>query len=85
MATAVYILCTATSALCAVLLLRRHAESRTPLLFWTGIAFAGLAVTNALVFTDYVVLPDVDLSLARATAGFVSICLLLYGLIWDGH
>jgi hypothetical protein len=84
-ADVVYLLCTGTSALCCGLLLRQYRRLRAPLLFWSGVAFAGLALSNALVFTDYVVLPQVDLSLARTATAFVSIVLLLYGLIWDGN
>ncbi len=82
-AAAVYALCTVTSALCAALLLRQHRRRRAHLLFWSGLAFAGFAVTNGLVFADFVVLPDVDLSLLRSLAGFVSIAVLLFGLLWE--
>ena len=85
MATAVYLLCTATSALCAVLLLRHYRLSRTPLLFWSGVAFSGLAVSNALVFADYVVFPSVDLAPARSGVALASIVVLVYGLVWDGR
>jgi hypothetical protein len=85
MASAVYALCTATSALCAWLLLRQYVRSRTRLLFWSGVAFVGLALSNALVFTDFVVFPDVDLALLRSGVAFASVALLAFGLIWDGR
>jgi hypothetical protein len=82
-AAIVYVLCTVTSACCAVLLLRQYRGHRSRLLFWSGLSFAIFACANALVFTDLVVLPDVDLSLVRAIAGFVAIAVLLYGLVWE--
>ncbi len=83
-AAAVYLLCTITSGLCAVLLLRQYRRSRARLLFWSGIAFVGFGVTNALVFADFIVLPDVDLSLIRTLAAFASVAVLLYGLLLEG-
>jgi hypothetical protein len=82
-AEAVYILCTITSAVCAILLLRGYLRSRTKLLFWSSICFIGLAVHNALLFVDLVMLPDVDLFYLRTTIALLSLCLLLYGLIWE--
>ena len=48
MGAAVYILCTLTSALCAVLLLRRHWREPNRLLWWSGVSFCAMAVANAL-------------------------------------
>jgi hypothetical protein len=79
----VYLLCMLTSAFCAVLLLREYRRSAARLLLWSSLSFIGWAVNNALVFTDLVVLPGVDLSLVRAIAALVAVSLLLYGLIWD--
>jgi len=83
-AAIVYFLCMAASAWCALLLLRQYRRQGSRLLFWSGLSFVGFAVTNALVFTDFVVFPeDIDLSLVRAAAGFVSIAVLLFGLLWE--
>jgi hypothetical protein len=82
-AALVYFLCTAASAWCAALLLRQYGRQRSRLLFWCGLSFVGFAGANALVFADFVVLPDVDLSVVRAAAGLVSIAVLLFGLIWE--
>ena len=35
------------------------------------------------MFADFVVLPEVDLSLLRAAAGLTSIAILLFGLVWE--
>lgn len=82
-AAVVYVLCTVASTLCAMLLLRQYRRQPSRLLFWSGLSFVGFAVANALVFADFVVLPDVDLSLVRAVAGVASIAILLVGLVWE--
>lgn len=83
MAEAVYILCALTSAACAALLARGYARSKVRLLLWSSLCFAALAVNNGLVFLDNVLMPNHDLSLARAVAACVGLALLLHGLVWD--
>jgi hypothetical protein len=82
MAEAVYLLCAAASVLCAVLLLAAHRRSRAPLLYWSGLCFAGLAVNNLLLFVDLVVVPHVDLGLWRSGIALASLAVLIYGLVW---
>ena len=77
MAATIYSLCTLTALLCAVLLLRAYRESRTRLLLWSGLSFTAWAVNHALVFTDLVVVPGIDLSLLRAVAALIAVSLLL--------
>jgi hypothetical protein len=83
MASVVYALCALTSAGCALLLVRGYGRQRTPLLLWSSLCFVGLAVNNALLYADLVLVPDVDLSLWRGLTGLGSLTVLLYGLIWD--
>jgi hypothetical protein len=83
MATAVYVLCGLTSALCAWLLLRSYFETRVRLLLWSGLCFVGLALNNVVLFIDKVVAPDIDLSAYRASTGLAGIAVLLFGLIWE--
>ena len=83
MAPAVYILGTLVSLLCAVLLLRGYSRSRTRLLLWSGLCFAGLTVSNALVFVDLIVAPGTDLYLWRLVSAACALLLLLYGLVWE--
>ncbi|HTU64292.1 MAG TPA: DUF5985 family protein [Polyangiales bacterium] len=83
MATGVYLLCALTSALCAVLLMREYRRSRARLLLWSGISFLGFACSNALAFTDFVVLPDVEIWPIRPGLTALSVAALLYGLVWD--
>lgn len=85
MATAVYFLCAVTSALCAVALFRQYFRRATPLLLWSSLSFTLFALSNALVFTDFVVLPDVDLSWFRAATACGAIALLVFGLVWDAE
>jgi len=84
MATAVYILCFLTSAVCGWLLVRSYLRTRTALLLWTAICFVLLAVNNFLVVVDLVFLPDViDLRPMRFAATLVALATLLYGFIWE--
>lgn len=79
----VYTLCALTAFACALLLLRAHVRTQSPLLFWSGLCFALLTLNNALVVVDLVVLPDVNLFLLRNLAALIGMLLLLYGLIWE--
>lgn len=83
LAIVVYILCAATSALCAILLLRGYARTHARLLFWSGLCFAGLALNNILLVIDVRVIPAVDLSLWRTIPALIGVSLLVYGLIWE--
>jgi len=85
MAELVYVLCAATSIACAVLLLRGYGRSRTRLLFWSGLCFAGLALNNVVLFVDLVIIPSVDLSLVRSGTALVAMLVLLFGLVWEAR
>jgi len=79
----VYVLCTLAAAACSVLMLRGYFRSRTRLLMWCGLFFVAMALENAMLFVDFVLVPDVDLSLIRRAVPLAGVALLLYGLIWD--
>lgn len=80
----IYAICALTSTACAWLLLRAYARSRVRLLFWSGLAFAGLAINNILVYLDIVVLPtQIDLSVWRLIPVVVGLSLLCYALVWE--
>lgn len=83
MAQIVYILATATSLACAIMLWRGYARSGTKLLLWSSFCFFGLALNNVLLFVDLVLVPEMDLSLWRNLAALAGLTLLLYGLIRD--
>ncbi|WP_129781945.1 DUF5985 family protein [Peristeroidobacter soli] len=80
---AVNILGTITVALCAILLLRSYFKKRTRLLLWSGLCFAGLTLSNALLFIDLAVVPHISLYTWRLGAAAASILLLLYGLVFE--
>ncbi len=83
MAAIAYILCGLTSIGCAVLLLRGYKQTRSRLLFWSGLCFIGLALNNILVFVDLRMLPNVDLSIVRSIPALIGLLLLIFGLIWE--
>jgi hydrogenase/urease accessory protein HupE len=83
MAELVYALCAATSAGCAIALLRTYLQRGSRVLLWSSLCFIGLAANNAILFVDLVLLPRVDLSLARAWCAAGAILALVVGLIWD--
>lgn len=83
LAITVYILCAATSGLCAALLYRGYRKSGVRLLFWSSLCFAGLAVNNLLLVVHTGILPSVDLSLWRTVPAVLGAGLLVYGLVWE--
>jgi hypothetical protein len=82
-APAVYLLCLLTSVVCAWLLIRGYQRNRTTLLLWSAACFALLALNNLLVVLDILVLPDIDLSLARTACNLAAVGTLVYGFIWE--
>ncbi len=83
LASMVYLLGAITTALCAVLLLRGYARSRSRLLLWSGLCFAGLTASNALLFLDLRVFPEHDLYLWRLVTAASAMLLLVYGLVFE--
>ena len=82
MAAMVYSLCTLTALLCAWMLLSAYRRRGTELLFWSGLAFAGLTANNLLLVLDKLVFLKVDLSVFRNVVSLLAMIILLYGLIW---
>lgn len=83
MAAIIYTLCTMTSLLCAVLLLRGYAKNKYRLLLWSGICFVGITLNNALLVVDKLVFPEIDLMTLRLSVALIALFFLLYGLIFD--
>ena len=82
----VYLLCAATSVMCAVLLLRAYRRQRTRLLLWSSLCFVLLALNNILLFVDLIVVPsEIDLSLWRSGVALAGVGVLLFGLIWESR
>jgi hypothetical protein len=83
--TAVYLLCLATSLVCAVLLIRAYTGSRSRLLLWTALCFVFLALNNLFLVADMVFFQDVDFRLWRHAAALAAIGVLLFGFIREAE
>lgn len=82
LAEVIYLLCTATSLLCGLLLLRGYRRSGTRLLMWSAVCFFCLCVNNIMLFLDVIVLTaSVDLSVWRLLPALLGVALICYGLI----
>lgn len=79
----VNILGSLTVGLCALLLLRAYTRVRQRLLLWSGLCFAGLTLSNALVVVDLAIVPEVSFYVWRLAIAAGSLLLLLYGLIFE--
>ena len=77
------ILCVATAAACAVLLMRAWRRTRSRLLLWTAVSFVLLAINNLLLVLDMFVFRTVDLWLPRVVTFLAALLLLLYGFVWE--
>jgi len=84
-AEAVYILCFLTSVAVALLLLRGYAKTRARILLWSGLGFLGLCLNNLLLIFDILVVPGVDMSMARGIPALAGLAILIYGLIFDSE
>jgi heme A synthase len=84
MAIAIYSLCAITSLISCWLLSRAYWRSRSRLLLWSAISFAGLTLTNLTLWVDKLLLPpEIDLSVLRTSMALIAMLLLLYGLVWE--
>ena len=83
MSLLIYLLCFATSSLCAWLLLRGFARTRVRLLFWSGLCFCFMALNNAILVIDVHVVPTHSLIAARLVSALAGVALLLFGLVWE--
>lgn len=81
----VYLVGALVTALCAVLLLRGYARTRSRLLLWSGLCFAGLTVSNGLLFVDLRVLLHLDLYMWRLGTAAAAMLLLVYGLVFESE
>ena len=81
----VYVLCALTSVAAAALLARGYVRTRTRLLLWSSLCFAGFAISNLLLVLDLTLFPEtIELLIVRQIPSLIGLALLLYGLIWDG-
>ena len=85
MAIAIYSLCAITSLISSWLLSRAYWRSRSRLLLWSAISFAGLTLNNLALWVDKLVMPETDLSVLRTSIALVAMVILLYGLVWEAE
>lgn len=83
MAYVVYALCALTSLTCAMLLMRKFFRNRTPFLLCSAICFFFWGINNVILFLDFLVVHNTDLSLYRTMAGLAAMVVLMYGFIWE--
>ena len=81
----IFLLCVATSLICAWLLVRAYRRNRTRLLIWSALCFALLAVDNLVLAADALLLPTVDLTMLRLTVSLAAVAVLLFGFIWEAR
>jgi hypothetical protein len=79
----IYLLCVATSLLCAYLLGRAYHRGGPKLLIWSALCFALLAVDSLILALDILLLPTLDLTMTRLAASLAAISVLLYGFVWE--
>ena len=77
------VLCVATAAACAALLVRTWTRTRSRLLLWTAVSFVLLAINNLLLVLDMFVVRTVDLWPLRAVTFLAAMLVLLCGFIWE--
>lgn len=84
MAVIIYAMCAMTALVCAIMLLKGARRSGSRMLFWSGLCFAGLFVTNGLVVADALKLvPHDNATSLRLFIALGAVALLLYGLIFE--
>ena len=59
----------------------RRTASRV--LLWCGLAFVGFTISNALVFTDFILLSEWNLATVRAMVNWIATTVLVVALVWD--
>jgi hypothetical protein len=79
----IYLLCVATSAVCAVLLMRSYLRYRVRLLLWSAACFGFLALANLVLFVDIFVFTKIDLVAVRTLLSLAGITILIYAFIWE--
>jgi hypothetical protein len=83
MGSIVYGACALTSILCAWLLFRSFAQTHYKLLLWSGLCFAGLALSNLVLVLDKVIYPNIDFGNYRSIIALAALVPLMYGLVFE--
>ena len=85
MGSIVFILSAVTSLACAGLLLRAYIASKTRILMWSALCFAGLSLNNVILVVDLLLVPHTDFSTIRLIIADVSLAVLTLGLAWEAR
>jgi len=83
MAPLVYGLCAIAALACSILLFMASRRSQSGMLWWSGVCFLFLTLSNGAVLVDVFVLPQVQLWPLRHGLSLVAVSALLYGLIFE--
>ncbi len=81
MPSLIYALCALASLACSILLLAGARRTASRMLFWSGLCFAGLALSNGLIVLENMIEPN--LGELRLSISLLSVSLLLYGLVFE--
>lgn len=82
-ASIMYLMCGATSLLCAVLLTATYRRNRTRFLLFSSICFSGLAISNMLLCIDLILFPQLNLLPFRQCLSLAAYFSLLWGFVWE--
>ena len=85
MAALIYVLGVLVTGASSVLLMSAYGRVGRRFLLWSALCFAGLAVSNAILVVDLVLLPQVNLYVWRLAVAAVAMSLLVYGLVWESE
>ena len=85
MALLIYALCALTALACSLMLFSGARRTGSRMLFWSGLCFACLSVTNLPAIADNYLFPENALWPLRLTSALVAVAVLLYGLIFEEH
>ncbi|WP_166211352.1 DUF5985 family protein [Cognatiluteimonas telluris] len=85
MALLIYALCALTALACSAMLFAGARRTGSRMLFWSGLCFACLTLTNMLVIADNYLFPNDTLWVVRLMSALLAVALLLYGLIFEEH
>jgi hypothetical protein len=83
MASLVYGLGFVVTFVCALLLWRAYLRVHSRLLFWSGLCFIGLTLSNGLLVVDLVFVPEANLYVWRLITAAAAMLVLLFGLVWE--
>lgn len=85
MAELVYVLCSVTSFICAIMLYRKYARTHKKLLLWSAVCFFGLTLSSGLLVLDLVVFPGptINLMMYRPLPSLIGLLMLIYGLVTE--